>query len=210
MTTRLSPTSPKPVIGILGGVGAGKSTVAREFAALGCRLIDADAIGHELLRQENVRGQVLARWGQAVADDDGQVDRKALASVVFADPGELAALNAILHPAIRRAMAEQIAQALADPAAAGAVVDAAVLLEAGWDDLCTDLVFVAVGDSQRAQRVADQRGWERAEWQRREKSQISLDKKAERCNYVIDNRSSGPRLREQVRRIFHRIDVRKR
>ena len=207
MTTRPSPTSPKPVIGILGGVGAGKSTVAREFVALGCRLVDADAIGHELLRREDIRRQVLARWGQAVAASDGQVDRKALGAAVFADPVELTALNAILHPGIRREMEARIAQAMADPSAAGAVVDAAVLLEAAWDDLCTDLVFVAVGDSQRAQRVQDQRGWDRAEWQRREKSQISLDKKAERCNYVIDNRSSGPRLREQVRQIFHRISV---
>ena len=207
MTTRPSPTSPKPVIGILGGVGAGKSTVAREFVALGCRLVDADAIGHELLRREDIRRQVLARWGQAVAASDGQVDRKALGAAVFADPVELTALNAILHPGIRREMEARIAQAMADPSAAGAVVDAAVLLEAAWDDLCTDLVFVAVGDSQRAQRVQDQRGWDRAEWQRREKSQISLDKKAERCNYVIDNRSSGPRLHEQVRQIFHRISV---
>ena len=210
MTTRPSPTNPKPVIGLLGGVGAGKSTVAQEFVALGCRLIDADAIGHELLRRQDILRQVLARWGQAVAAPDGQVDRKALGAVVFADPAELAALNAILHPAIRREMAQQIAQAQADPAASGAVVDAAVLLEAGWDDLCTDLVFVAVSDSQRAQRVLDQRGWDRDEWRRREKSQFSLDKKAEQCNYVLDNRSSGPRLREQVRQIFHRIDVRQR
>jgi dephospho-CoA kinase len=210
MTTRPSPTSPKPVIGILGGIGAGKSTIAQEFVALGCRLIDADAIGHELLRREDILRQVLARWGQAVAGPDGAVDRKALAAVVFADPAELAALNAILHPAIRREMTQQIAQAQADPAASGAVVDAAVLLEAGWDDLCTDLVFLAVSDTQRAQRVRDQRGWDRDEWQRREKSQFSLDKKAERCNYVIDNRSSGPHLREQVRQIFHRMNVRQR
>jgi dephospho-CoA kinase len=210
MTTRSSPISPKPVIGILGGVGAGKSTVAQEFVALGCRMIDGDAIGHELLRREDIRRQVLARWGQAVTASDGEVDRKALGAVVFASPAELTALNAILHPAIRQAMEQQIAQALADPAATGAVVDAAVMMEAGWDDLCTDLVFVAVSDTQRAQRVLDQRGWERSEWQRREKSQISLDKKAERCNYIIDNRSSGPHLREQVRQIFHRIGVRKR
>jgi dephospho-CoA kinase len=210
MATRSSPTNTKPVIGILGGVGAGKSTVAREFVAQGCRLVDADAIGHELLRREDIRRQVLARWGQAVATADGEVDRKALAAVVFADPAELAALNAALHPSIRREMEQQIAQAQADPAAAGAVVDAAVLLEAGWDDLCTDLVFVAVSDRERAERVLAQRGWDGTEWQRREKSQISLDKKADRCNYVMDNRSSGPRLREQVRQIFHRISVRQR
>ena len=195
----------KPVIGIVGGIGAGKSAAAAELVAMGCRLIDADRIGHEVLDHEEVRRQVRERWGDGVFDPDGQVNRKVLASQVFADPDELKALNEILHPSMRRRMAEQIAVAASDPAAAGVVLDAAVLFEAGWDDLCSHVVFVSAPDEQRYARVSAGRGWTRAEWEKREKSQISLDKKAAKCDSTIDNRTSVSRLREQVRKLFHRI-----
>lgn len=199
------PSLTKPVIGIVGGIGAGKSTVAAEFAALGCVLIDADAIGHELLDEDDVRHQVRRRWGPGVFDDDGRVRRGELAARVFADPAELDELNRILHPRIRRQLAERIDAAMAAPGAAGAVVDAAVLFEAGWDDLCSHVVFVAADDPMRLQRVRRQRGWDRQMWQEREKSQISLDKKQAECDYTLDNRPSASLLREQVRQLFHRI-----
>ena len=97
-----------PVIGVVGGIGSGKSTAASQFAALGCAVIDGDAIGHELLRREDVRQEVHRRWGDAVFTDAGEVDRRALAKIVFADETQLSALNRILHPRIRRRMVEQI------------------------------------------------------------------------------------------------------
>jgi dephospho-CoA kinase len=197
----------KPVIGLVGGIGAGKSTAAAELVSLGCALVDADAIPHELLADHEVAARIRARWGGGVFGRRGGVDRKALAAVVFADPAELKALNRILHPPIRRRMRQQIAAALRDSATTGVVVDAAVMLEAGWDDLCTHLVFVSAPQDQRFRRAARQRGWSRRDWQDREKSQISLDKKTAKCDYTIDNHSSVPRLREQVRRLFHRIRV---
>ena len=195
----------KPIIGIVGGVGAGKSTVARAFAALGCPLIDADRIGHELLREPDVKEQVRSRWSGAVFTPGGEVSRPALAEAVFADPAELAKLNAILHPRIRRRLAERIAEVRADASAAGAVLDAAVMFEAGWDDLCTVRVFVSAPKSERLARVAGSRGWNRQQWQVREKSQNSLDSKASKCEYTVDNRYGASFLREQVRVIFHRI-----
>jgi dephospho-CoA kinase len=193
----------KPVIGIAGGIGAGKSTVAAELANLGCRVVDADAIGHELLGANDVRRELERRWGRRVFTPEGQVDREAVAEIVFAEPGELEALNRILHPRIRRRMEQQIDEALADPDAAGVVVDAAVLFEAGWDDLCTHRLFVAAPAPQRARRVAASRGWSRRTWQQREKRQISLDTKAARCDSTTDNSSSVSRLREQIRQLFH-------
>ena len=200
----------KPVIGIVGGVGAGKSTAAGEFAALGCRLIDADRIGHELLGEPDVLAEIRRRWGDAVLGPDAQVAREALAEVVFRGPAELEALNAIMHPRIRRRIQRAIADAQADESVEAVVLDAAVIFEAGWDDLCTHLVFVSAPAEDRRRRVAESRHWSGEKWAAREKSQISLDKKAVRCNHVIDNRSSGPRLCEQVRQIFHRIGVRQR
>ena len=195
----------KPVIGIVGGIGAGKSAVAAELAAMGCVLIDADRVGHEMLGRADARREIRQRWGDGVFGPDGNVDRKALAKRVFADPDELVALNGILHPLMRRRMAARIADAQADPSAAGVALDAAVLFEAGWDDLCTHTVFVSAPASQRFARVAATRGWTRAEWKKREKTQISLDTKAARCDSILENRTSASYLREQVRELFHRI-----
>jgi dephospho-CoA kinase len=195
----------KPVIGIVGGVGAGKSTAAGEFAALGGRLIDADRIGHDLLGEPKVLAEIRRRWGDAVLGPDAQVDRQALAEVVFGSPAELSALNAILHPRIRLRIRRAIADAQADESAKAVVVDAAVLFEAGWDDLCTHLVFVSAPADQRRRRVAKSRHWSREAWMAREKSQIPLDTKASLCDYTVDNRFGASFLREQVRVIFHRI-----
>lgn len=195
----------KPVIGVVGGIGAGKSTAAKEFAALGCVLFDADRAGHDLLGDPEVKQCIRSRWSEGVFGPDGEVSRSALAERVFAAPPELEALNAILHPRIRRRAERVIAQATADDAVFGVVLDAAVLFEAGWDDLCTVRVFVHAPDSERFSRVAGSRGWDRQEWELREKSQISLDTKAAKCEYTIDNRFGASFLREQVRLIFHRI-----
>jgi dephospho-CoA kinase len=195
----------KPVIGIVGGIGAGKTTVSEEFVRLGCALVDGDAIGHELLREEDVREQLRARWGEGVFAADGGVNRDSVARIVFADPSELRALNEILHPRIRARMEREIQQARADRAFRGVVVDAAVLFEARWDDLCTHTVFVGAPFDQRCGRIQAARGWDDQTLLRREKSQISLDKKAEKCDYSVDNSSSISHLREQVRELFQVI-----
>ena len=85
----------KPVIGIVGGIGAGKSTVAAELARLGCGVIDADRIGHELLDESDVRAQIVEMWGPSVLDENGRVDRRCLAGRVFTDPAQLSALNVL-------------------------------------------------------------------------------------------------------------------
>ncbi len=195
----------KLVIGIVGGVGSGKSTAAAEFAALGCRLIDADRIGHELLGEPDVLAEIRRQWGDGVFAPDAQVSRAALAEVVFRGPAELEALNAILHPRIRRRVELAIADAQADESVEAVVLDAALLFEAGWDDLCTHLVFVSAPADDRRRRVAQSRQWSSETWTAREKLQISLDTKASMCDYTLDNRLGASFLREQVRVIFHRI-----
>ncbi len=193
----------KPVIGILGGVGAGKSTVARELAALGCEIIDGDAIGHELLERPDVRTQLREQWGDGIFGSDGSVSREAVGKLVFGDRRDLDRLNGILHPRIRREIVRRISEARA--AVPAIVLDAAVLLEAGWDDLCDVLVYVDAPEHLRAQRVRRERQWDEELWRQREKSQISLDKKAARCKYTIVNSSYVPRMSDQVRRVFHEI-----
>ena len=195
----------KPVIGILGGIGAGKSTVAGEFTAMGCALVDGDAIGHELLEDEEVKQVLRKRWGRSVFKPGGAVDRQAVAGRVFNDPKELAALDAIMQPRIRRRMEQQIAAFRSDPKIPAVVMDAAIMFEAGWDDLCTHLVFVEAPAEQRAIRVKQMRGWDESAWASREKSQISLDSKSKRCYFKIENSSSISCLRERVRLLFNEI-----
>ena len=199
------PTSSKPVIGLVGGIGSGKSTVAAEFAALGCAVVHGDAIGHQLLTESAIRRKIQDRWGEAVLSPDGEVDRAALGQIVFQDPAQLEALNRILHPAIRAGIAARIAAAQADTSVAAVVVDAAVLFEAGWDELCTHTVFVEAAKPLRLARVLAQRHWDRRAFEAREKSQISLDTKARKCDYTIGNKSTVSRLGEQIRQLFYQL-----
>ena len=195
----------KPIIGLVGGIGSGKSTVAAELAKLGCAVIDADELGHLVLSTPAVREKVRARWSEKVFGEDGQVDRVALGRIVFSDADELAALTAMVHPGIDRRMGKQIAAAEADPSVPAIVLDAAVLFEAGWDSVCSDLVFISAPRERRLARVSGQRNWTDRELLAREKAQIPLDNKAARCQYIVDNSSSVSRLSEQVRRIFTEV-----
>ena len=196
--------SGKPVIGLVGGVGAGKSTAAREFEALGCLWIDADHIGHEILDEPGVREEIRSHWGEDVFGTDGAVDRQALAEIVFGDPGELAALNGISWPRIAKRVAEAIAQAMADPNRPGIVLDAPELFEAKWDAMCSHVLFVSAGQADRKLR-AGLKGLSEQDWRRRENSQISLDIKERGCYGKLDNSSNVSHLREQVRRTFYQI-----
>lgn len=199
------PTSSKPVIGLVGGIGSGKTTVAAEFAALGCAVVHGDAIGHQLLTESAIRRKIQDRWGEAVLNPDGEVNRAALGQIVFQDPDQLEALNRILHPAIRAGIAAGIAAAQDETSVAAVVVDAAVLFEAGWDELCTHTVFVEAAKPLRLARVLAQRHWDRGVFEAREKSQISLDTKARKCDYTIGNKSTVSHLREQIRQLFYQL-----
>lgn len=194
----------KPVIGLVGGVGAGKSVVAARLAAAGCAVIDADAIGHEVLARDAVRQAVRTRWPELPRTPDGQIDRRALGQIVFSDPKGLADLNALMHPAMGEEIARRIGACRASESVPAIVLDAAVLFEAGWDALCTHLVFVDAPASARLEHVAG-RGWSEATWQAREKSQISLDTKRTRCHYVLRNHSDLAYLNKQIDEFFRCI-----
>jgi len=194
-------SSAKPIIGLVGGVGCGKSAAAAQFAALGCAVIDADAIGHDLLTQKNIRRQLDSKWGPRVFRADGSVNRAALAAIVFSDASQLEVLNDIMRDPLGRRIAESIDQAQSDPAIPAIVLDAAILFEAGWDRLCSHTLFVSAPEKLRQLRAAA-KGLSESSWRDREKSQISLDRKADNCYGAIDNSSTVSHLREQVSRFL--------
>lgn len=193
-----------PVVGIVGGIGSGKSTVARCFALHTWAVVDADRIGHALLEEPDISQAVRERWDEGIVDERGTVDRAKLGAVVFADRGELDALNALLHPRIRRAMEARIA-ACRQLRRHGVVLDAAVLFEAGWDNLCTNTVFVDAPRPDRLRRVRTRRGWSDRHLRQRQRMQFPLDKKADLCCHRIHNRSDISHLRADVDRLIHRI-----
>jgi dephospho-CoA kinase len=180
----------KPVIGLIGGIGSGKSRVAAEFARRGARVIAGDQLGHEALRQPDVKARVVECWGPGVFDEGGEVDRRKVAAIVFNDTAQLQALEALVFPWIERRIAEEIARAQQEPAVALILLDAAVLLEAGWNKHCDWIVYVHAPRDVRYARLAAQRGWTAKEVDARASAQWSLTDKVSRADCVVDN--SGP------------------
>jgi dephospho-CoA kinase len=190
----------KPIIGLTGGIGGGKSHVAGLFAELGAHVIDADRLGHEALRQPDLLGEVVNRWGPEVLNAAGAIDRRKLAGRVFADPAERAALEGMVFPWIFRRLQEALIRAEADPAVRAVVLDVALLLETGWDRVCDVLVFVDAPHAERLRRVQEKRGWTDADLAAREQAQWPIDKKRARADIVIDNAGDPARTRAQVER----------
>ncbi len=194
-----------PVIGITGGVGSGKSTVAAAFGELGCEVIDADRLGHSLLAEPGIETAIRRTFGEAAFNAAGKVDRRALGKIVFADPQQMRRLEDILHPQMRSAIQACISQTRQGGHVRAVVLDAAVLFETGWDKLCDTTVFVEAPLETRARRVADARGWSRQELLRREALQIPLDRKQQSCCHTLQNVSDVSRLPGQVTRLLDEI-----
>jgi dephospho-CoA kinase len=193
----------KPVIGLIGGIGSGKSQVAALLERKGARVISGDELAHAALRQPEIRQRVAARWGHEILDEHGEVQRRKLGAIVFAAPDERRALEALLHPWIQKEIEKEAADALADPAVRLIVLDAAVMLEAGWHGVCGRLVFVDAPRDVRWRRVSEQRGWTERELEEREHSQLPLTEKAAHADHVVENATTLQNLERQVDDLLH-------
>jgi len=194
-----------PLVGILGGMGSGKSTVARLFGKRGCAVIDADAIAHEVLETPHVKSILECKLGGSVLTADGKVDRKAVADIVFNDAEKLAFLNSIIHPRTLQIVDEAVASIRKQGQAKAIVIDAPLLVEAGWHTRCDYLVFVDCDKDNRLQRLHHRSGLDKEQLETRENFQISLDKKAILAYYTINNNSDSSALESQVGCVFSRI-----
>jgi dephospho-CoA kinase len=188
----------KRVVGLLGGIGSGKSAAAAAFARRGARVIVADTLGHEALRQPAIRQQLVDRWGPELLDESGEIVRRRLGKIVFANDADRKFLEGLSHPWIEGRIREEIELAQADPGVRVIVLDAAIMLETGWNRVCDVLVFVDTPTEVRWQRLAQSRGWTAQEVETRERSQLPLTEKARRADHVLDNSTSQERLQEQV------------
>lgn len=202
----------KPIIGIAGGIGSGKSTVAKLFGELGCMVVDSDSQVRDAYRDPAVLESLKMWWGDQVLHPDGTVNRSAIASKVFADPAEKQRLEGLLHPMVHAARERQMAAGGRDPQVVAYVWDTPLLFEASVAQQCDAIVFVDAPLEQRLARVRTRSGWDQAELLRRENSQMPLDSKRALSDYVVTNTAdaaSGPSamtgLREQVRRVLSQI-----
>jgi dephospho-CoA kinase len=195
------------LLGLIGGVASGKSTVAELFRQQGAVVLDADRVGHEVLRLPAVRAAVGGRWGKDVVGPDGEIDRKALGRIVFAPPPngprELAELERITHPEIRQRLAAEI-EKLAKSGTRLAILDAPVMLKSGWDRLCDAIAFVDAPRELRLSRALD-RGWTAEDFARREAAQEPVDEKRSRANIVLDNSRDLGYIQSQVQRCWQTL-----
>jgi len=199
-----------PVVGLVGGIGSGKSALASWVSHHApIEVLDGDLLGHHALKDPTLARLVLDRFPQARSSDDTnsansdhQISRPALAGIVFGDDREsLSArsdLETIVHPFIRRRLQDLIHEHRGRSDCEGILVDAAVLLEAGWHDLCDHVVFVDVPEALRLSRVTETRDWTRTDYLARQSSQWPPERKQDAADTSLDNsgslEDSGPRL----------------
>ena len=195
----------KVIIGILGGLGSGKSTVAGEFVRLGCGLIDADEIAHQVIEQEHIAGEIVKAFGPGVCGSNGRIDRTKLSERVFESKTTVEKLNSIVHPPVLARCEELLSKLNEDRAVKAIVVDMPLLVEVGWEKKCDKLIFVACREDIKAQRTAKNGdSWKNLQ-KKRENFQISLDIKSKIADYIVENNSDLSTMSGQVIKIFTTI-----
>lgn len=200
-----TPKNPQIVIGLVGGIGSGKSAVARIFESLGAAVIDSDRLAHEVLTQPDVVAQLRDWWGERVLGAEGNLNRRAIGEVVFGDAAQLTKLEGLLWPRIDQLRQTRMAAIEADPSFSAVVWDAPKLIEAGLHRLCDAVVFVESDALIRLDRLKSSRGWTESELRRREARQIPLDMKRSVADYIVTNNADMDQLRREVEQVFSRI-----
>lgn len=194
------------VVGLIGGIGSGKSSVAGIFSDLGATVIDADAIAHQMLERPNVIRKLAGIFGKSILDKGCGIVRGALAKKAFAGKKMVEKLNAVTHPEIGKEIDRRIKAARRS--AKLIILDAALLLESGAAERrCDTLVYIQSPARVRQGRVRATRGWSPRELLRRSRWQLPLNLKRKRAEYMINN--GGPRTEtfQQVKKLFKRLAI---
>jgi dephospho-CoA kinase len=193
-------------VGLTGGIASGKTTVGRMFVELGARLIDADAIVHELFRPgEAVNLAVVDAFGDRVRAADGSIDRTVLGEVVFNNPQARERLNSIVHPAVMQKQKDWLDElASREPDAVG-IVDAALMIEVGTYRNYEKLIVVACSLDEQRKRLRQRSGLSDEQIEARIRSQMPMEEKAKHADYLIDTSGSFEATRRQVESVFREL-----
>ncbi len=196
---------PLHVIGLTGGIASGKSTVARFFRDREIPVIDADVLGHRTYEPgTDTFASVVRTFGDELVAPDGGIDRKALGAKVFGKPDELKKLTDIVWPGIRRLANEQLSE-LETAGNELAVLEAAVLFEAGWEDLCGEVWVVVVDAGHAVERLAERNGLDEGAARARIASQLSNAERTARADVVIENNATLADLESRISEAWNEL-----
>lgn len=195
------------IIGLTGGVGTGKSAVARMFQELGAFVLDADQATHALMQPgTEMFRKIRARFGKEILASGGAIDRQKLAERAFQDGRELKALCRIVHPAVRRRILASLKKMRTRSPKAVAVLEVPLLFEAESAPYPTDAVVVVTAPRRvAAERLKAGRGWSLSELTRRSRFQLPLREKAKRADFVVDNGGNEAETHRQVLHVWKKI-----
>ncbi len=195
------------VIGLTGGIGSGKSTVAALLDELGAVIIDADRVGHEVLSPATEAWrQVVAAFGRQILKPDNKIDRKKLGGLVFKSPDALSKLNSIMHPPIRSAIEAQL-ERYRRQGVAVVVVEAPLLVEAGWTSMVDEVWVTVASEATVLRRLEQGMGLSPAESMARIRSQLSSQERGKYADAVIDTDLGLDELKTKVRGLWQGLGV---
>lgn len=194
------------VVGLTGGIASGKSTVAEFLREAGARIVDADRIARAVVTPGRpAHNEIVAAFGRTILLPDGQIDRKRLGAIIFSDPVQQTALNAIVHPRVIEGIDAVVDRIAAESPDAVVVLDVPLLYEAGMDRDLSDVIVVYVPEALQLQRLMARDGLSAAEAMARIRSQLPLAEKRRRATIVIDNSGSKTAARQLASALFDRL-----
>ena len=193
-------------VGLTGGIGCGKTTVAQMFGELGSKLINADALGHEVIRKSKpAYREILESFGKSFLGEDEEIDRPRLGEIVFADPEKLRQLNAIVHPRILERINHYSAKMTEDDPDCILIVEAALIYEEKLDSWFEKIIVAWRRPEQQEERLTQDQGLTGEEARRRIASQLSSEEKRRRADYVIDCSGTLEETRRQVEEVHAQL-----
>ena len=192
------------VIGLTGSIGTGKSEAARQLEALGASIISADQVGHEAYTPNTEAWEhVVSAFGDEILQDDGEIDRRKLGTIVFSDPGQLERLNQIMHPRMAQMVADKV-EVLRGLGVEVVVVEAALLFEAGWDSLVEEVWTTDSPEQAVFERLKARNGMSEEEARKRMSSQMGRTERLDRSDYVIENSGDMVALGVAIKELWDR------
>jgi dephospho-CoA kinase len=195
----------KKIIGIVGGIGSGKSTAAAILGGLGCAVIDADKIAHESLEKNLIKKRLQKVFGIDIINRKGKIDRRKMAEAAFVSRKKAAQLNGIIHPPVLAKIEQLIKECIKRPRVKAIVLDIPLLAEIGWMKRCDKVIFVSCSRKNRLQRGKKKGIFNGKKIKNFEKFQFSIDRKQKIADNTVENNGSRTNLRKQIARIFPKI-----
>lgn len=192
------------VIGVTGGVGAGKSTVLKMLEEMvSCIVIRTDEVAKETTVPGGAAYEpVISLLGTGVLDESGCIDRKKMAAMIFSDDGLCAQVNNIIHPLTKKEVIRRVKAASDEGKYEYVFIEAALLIEAGYDDICEEFWYIYVPDEKRIDRLMSDRGYSREKCISIMNNQLPDEEFRKHCRYVIDNSADGDMTRKQLEKLL--------